>query len=292
MTQMKSLSSMVDVALSIEKLRVAAKLRMGHLARQKKRDPETEELHRHLEELEKYVDGRVADLIQSHPAYPWFSLIKGVGKENIAKVVALVDVEKAPTISSLWMFAGFAPSEGRTMKRVKGEKLRYNSRLRSMCWRLAISLKKSKAVFYDYYIGEKEKYERRFLSQGYRILPTPVGRWACLNCGTSFDKKRDVTPCCANPEIERKFKKEPAGIIWLAHLDMMALRKMIKLFLACLWLVWRKAEGLPIRAPYIIGEKDHTSLISPWEMVDREPEIVKKKEAAAVKAGKASAKKR
>lgn len=61
-------------------------------------------------------------------------------------------------------------------------------------------------------------------------------------------------------------------MLWLGHLDAMALRKMTKLFLSCLWLVWREAEGLPTRDPYPIERKGHTSLISPWEMVDREPE--------------------
>lgn len=96
-----------------------------------------------LAELEEHINDRIAYFIENHPAYPWFSLVKGVGKENIAKVIGLIDINKAPTISSLWMFAGLAPEAGRAMKRVKGEKLKYNSQLRSMAWRLANSLKDS-----------------------------------------------------------------------------------------------------------------------------------------------------
>jgi len=267
-----ALSAMVDASVAIERLRVASQIREAHLKRHNRADRETEEMSRRLAELEDYVNGRIAELIETHPAYPWFSLVKGVGRENIAKVIGLIDITKAPTISSLWKFAGLAPEDGKAMKRVKGQKLTYNSQLRSMVWRLASSLRRAKGGFYDYYIREKDSYTQRFTEQGYKILPTPSGVYACLNCGASWAKKREITPCCARPEIGKKTREEPPGVVWLGHLDAMALRKMSKLFLACLWLVWRKAEGLPIREPYSIGRQGHTKLISPWEMIDREPE--------------------
>ena len=274
-----SLSTLVDASIAIEKLRVAAQVRQSHLRKRNKADPETEDLCLKLAELEDYVNGRIAELIEDHPAYSWFSLVKGVGRENIAKVIGLIDITKAPTISSLWMFAGFAPKDGRAMKREKGKKLPYNSQLRSMVWRLANSLRIAKGNFYDYYIREKEKYTERFTGQGCKILPTPSGVWACLNCGASWAKKREITPCCAEPEIGKKTRQEPPGVIWLGHLDAMALRKMAKLFLACLWLVWREAENLPTRDPYAIERQGHTSLISPFEMVDREPEEREERES-------------
>ena len=270
MTNTRPLTHMVDAAVAVEKLRVASEVRQSHLARQGKQDPETDELHRRLKDLEEFVDSRVADLIQSHPAYPWFSRVKGVGGENIAKVVAPVDIERAKTISALWKFAGFAVEDGSAPRRVKGAgKLSYNSQLRSMCWRLASSLKRVKGKFYEYYIQEKEKYSERFLSQGLKILTTPSGRWVCSNCGASWAKQRDIGPCCDSPSIEKKLRQEPPGVIWVGHLDAMAVRKMVKLFLACLWLVWREAEGLPTRSPYAIEKQGHSTLISPWGMVDR-----------------------
>jgi len=264
------LPTLVDAALAIEKLRVSSKVRQSHLARQGKDDPETNELHRRLKDLEDYIDDRVSDLIETHPAYPWFSRIKGVGGENIAKVVAPIDIGKANTISALWKFAGFSVEDGTAPRRVKGGgKLSYNSQLRSMCWRLAGSLKRAGGKFYEYYIQEKDKYTERFVNQDYKILPTPRGRWVCLNCGATWNKRRDITPCCANQQIEKKLREEPPGVIWLGHVDAMAVRKMIKLFLACLWLVWREAEGLSIRAPYALEKSRHTSIISPWEMTDK-----------------------
>ncbi|MBA7707796.1 hypothetical protein ES703_116679 [subsurface metagenome] len=270
-TKLASLTHMVNAALAVERLRVASEVRQSHLVKQNIHDTETEELYQRLRDLEDYIDGKVVDLIKAHPAYPWFSRVKGVGGENIGKVVAPIDIEKPNTISALWKFTGFSVEDGTAPRRVKGGgKLSYNSQLRSMCWRLASSLKRTKGKFYEYYIKEKEKYQERFLSQGCKILATPRGKWVCSNCGASWEKQRDITPCCDSPQIEKKLRQEPPGVIWAGHLDAMAVRKMIKLFLACLWLVWREAEGLPVSKPYAIDRLGHSQLISPWEMVDRE----------------------
>lgn len=271
----RSLTHMVDAAVAVERMRVASEVRQTHLAKQNRGDPETDELYRRLRELEDFVDGRVAQLFESHPAYPWFSCIKGVGSENIAKVVGPIDIEKAHTISGLWKFAGFSVEDGHAPRRVRGGgKLAYNSQLRSMCWRLATNLIRARGKFYDYYFKEKDKYKQRFENQGYKILATPRGKWGCLNCGAIWDRQRDITSCCANQEIEKKLREEPPGVIWKGHLDMMAMRKMIKLFLACLWLVWREAEGLPITKPYAIDRLGHNSYIDPWEMIDK-PSVVR-----------------
>lgn len=273
MREQKSLNALVDAALTVERLRVGARLRQVHLAKKGNIDPETDGLLVQLEELENYIDGRVGEIIEVHPAYPWFSLVKGIGRENIAKVVGLVDITKAHTISSLWMFAGLAPDEsGRAMKRTKGQKLQYNSQLRSMCWRLGSSLKRSTGKYYNYYIKEKEKYAKRFEGEGKRILATPTGRWVCSNCGQFWTKKTDIIDCCDNQTIVKKTKEEPGGVVWKGHLDMMAMRKMIKLFLAHLWLTWREGEGLPISKPYVSDKLGHKHVISPWAMTDKEAE--------------------
>lgn len=245
---MDTLSAMVDASLVIEKLRVASQVRQSHLGLQGRQDPETAELYRRINDLEEYVDGRVAILIAGHPAYNWFSKVKGIGKENIGKVVAPIDIDRAGTISSLWAFAGFAPDPetGKAMRRVKGGgKLTYNSQLRSMCWRLGSSLLRAKGKFYQYYNHQKDRYTEQFTNRGIRIVPA-----------TSLPKKDGK-------------RYEPEDIISEGHLHNMAMRKMIKLFLGCLWLTWREAEGLPLTEPYAIGILGHDSFIKPWEMTDK-----------------------
>lgn len=242
---MDRLTVLVDATLAIEKQRVASEVRQSHLALQGRSDPETDELHRRIKDLEEYIDGRIADLLKAHPAYPWFSKVKGIGKENIGKVVGQVDIERATTISALWKFAGFSVENGKAPKRTKGEKLSYNSQLRSMCWRLGSSLLRARGKFYDYYLAQKAAYVQRYENQG-----------------------RAIVPATALPKIEGK-KQETDSIISEGHVHNQALRKMIKLFLACLWLTWREAEGLPVTKPYAIDKLGHDSFIDPWEMVDR-----------------------
>lgn len=62
---------------------------------------------------------------------------------------------------------------------------------------------------------------------------------------------------------------KPGQYMSQMHVHRMAFRKMIKLFLSHLWEVWRTKEGLPVRPPYVFEHKGHTTLIDPWEMVDR-----------------------
>lgn len=251
--QLASLTTLVDAALAIEKLRVSSEVRQRHLARQGKKDPETDELHEHLKDLEDFVDDRVAHLIQIHPAYPWFSRVKGIGQENIGKVVAPIDIKKANTISAVWKFAGFSVEEGVAPKRRRGGgKLEYNSQLRSMCWRLGSSLLRAKGKFYDYYLKEKDKYYQKYENQGVKIVRA-----------TGLPKKDGK-------------RYEPDNMIAEGHIHNMALRKAIKLFLACLWLVWREAEGLPVTKPYAIGVLTHQSFIEPWEMVDKPEKDIKR----------------
>jgi len=248
------------------------------LGRHQYQDEQIDTIYAHLVGLEAYVDGEIAKKIEDHPAWPWFSRVKGVGDENIAKIVGLLDISKAPHPSSFCMYAGFAPDEdGKSMKRVKGEKVRYNQQLRSMCWRLSVGLKMAQGVFYDYYIKEKEKYLGRFANQGIKVLPTPAGKYVCANCGESFTKKPGIADCCNNQKISKVVREEPAGVMWLGHVDNMAVRKMIKLFLICLHIEWAIAVGLPAPTPYPIGQLGHSHIITPEEMTDRPPRKKKNK---------------
>jgi len=292
------LPSLVNTKLAIQKQRVASEVRQTHLAKQGKRDAETDEVHRRLENLEDYVDGRIAEHIERHPAYPWFSRVKGAGNEVMGNVVGLIDIEKANTISSLWKFAGRAPEDGKAPKRQKGKKLSYNSQLRTMTWRLAVSILKaglrqkcaecghlfgsrheecpkcsstefSQVAVSKYaacYLKEKGKYYERFTNQGNKIMPAPQGR-VCPECGQEVKKK--ATKYCPVCGMRLTKKEEPKGVIWEGHLDNLARVKMIKLFLAHLWLTWREAEGLPVSKPYAIDIQRHSSFIGPWEMCDR-----------------------
>jgi hypothetical protein len=281
---MSTLSYLVNSTLAIEKQRVASQVRLSHLKLNNKSDPDTEAVHQKLVEVEEFIDGRIADHLKVHPAYPWFSRVKGIGLENIGKIIGLVRVEPedylkcneckgevpanlykpddlcptcktghlkeppwADTISSLWMFAGLGvDKDGKAPKRKAGEKLGYNSQLRSMCWRVGSSLLKAKGKFYEYYLSQKDRLTIRLRNEGIKIVPA-----------TQL------------PKVDGK-KQEDAEHISEGHVHNMALRKMIKLFTACLWLEWRKGLNLPVTKPYAIDILKHNSFIDPQNMVDKD----------------------
>lgn len=175
----KPLNALVDAYLKIEGVRISLQIRQTHLAKRGRQDPETDALLIQLLNVEHYLDDRITELVKAHPAYTWFSRVMGIGTENIAKIIGLVDIEKAPTISALRKFAGYAPGKkcsvcgaildddevadhmlirdpkskalkcanatftATAAKKVKGEKLSYNAELRTMCWRLGVGLLKA-----------------------------------------------------------------------------------------------------------------------------------------------------
>lgn len=264
---MDTLSALVDATLAVEKIRVRTQVRQSHLKLQDRNDPETDALAERLTDIEGYIDGRIASILKTHPAYGWFSQVKGIGKENIGKVVGQVRVKPekgtdkegnvielpyADSISALWKFCGFSVENGVAPKRAKGEKLSYNSQLRSMCWRLGSCLLRAQGKFYEYYLSQKERYKQSYVNRGWQIIPA-----------TSLPLKDG-----------KRYESE--GIISEGHVHNQALRKMIKLFLACLWLEWREAEGLPVTEPYAIGKLGHNSMIRPAEMVDKKARTRKK----------------
>jgi len=321
-----TLPFLVDSMLNIEKTRVRTQVRSSHLKLRQEVDPRTEQVLDLLRVAEEKIDKWVAEELKYHPAYPWFSRIKGIGNENIAKVIGFIDIKKARTISSLWKFAGMdvVHSEvsrekqlteindsieglrkkledlqkksmkkaeeisadgtrmtpivigeliadigsklesditpvirGRAPRREKGEKLTFNSELRVMCFRLAGSFLKAQGKYAEFYYKEKKKLISRYENEGKKIIPTL--------------------------ELTKKNGKffEPVGVISENHVHMQAMRKMIKLFLSHLWIVWRKAEKLPITEPYAYSVLGHTrhDYITPEDMIEK-PEkklTVKKK---------------
>lgn len=294
---MDTLSRLEDSKRAVERETTRLRIRLSHLKLQNRTDEETTKVLEKLILVEDYIDGRVAEIIKHHPAYPWFSKVKGVGPENIAKCLGpirikpeqgyrkneagkleLVDLPFANTISAVWSFSGYAPGDdGKAMKPKEGEVLHYNKELRSLWWRLGSSILKASlrhkcskcsqligqtsiaahkckhaefttvatSAFARYYLQQKANYIEQYLNRGWKIVPA-----------TELPKKDGK-------------KYEPADMISEGHIHNRALRKMIKLFQGCLFLVWREAEGLPATKPYAIDKLGHNSMIKPWEMVDK-----------------------
>lgn len=223
---------------------------------------------RHAEE-EGDLKKNMMEALQGHPAFPWLEQVRGIGPTLACKILARLDVHKAPHASSFFAYCGLAT--------VPGEKYRCETCGLVRGWpagykvtgvHLALGTQKSCSGSLEKVAGPED---------GIRAAqPKPVkGKEASYDqyakkimylVGTSFLK--------AGGPFERFYRKKRAMLErerqgWAdGRKHLTALRATEKLFLGCLWAVWREAEGLPVTDPYPIAELGHKNPVDPWDMVE------------------------
>lgn len=295
-----SLVMLADAAMGAEKVRVAAQVRLAHLAKRQRTCPDTEELLERAQDFENWVDKKLAKKTKTHPASHWFTQVKGTGGELIGKVIGNIEafgryyevgdpmipkevnrpavlvgededakemvwvegIERLLTPSKLRKYAGLVPG----MKREAGKKLPYNKDLKMVLWRLAGSFLKAQGEYSRFYYDYKERLIARLKEEGVKVIPTPSGRY-CVKCDEEVHKR--AARFCPECGEKLSLKNEPDGVKYEGHIHMMAMRRMIQLFLDHLWVVWREGMGLSLREPYPIEYLGHKTIISLWDMVDK-----------------------
>lgn len=207
-------------------------LRIQSLSRTVAKDVELSEtdkryfdnLGKSLKKLEKDALAELAEDLECFQIYStWLKNVRGVGPTMASVLLSEFDIYKATTVSKLWAFAGLSVVNGSAPKPVTGEKLKYNSWLRSkLVGVLADSFIKSKSPYAEFYNNAKNRYTNR------------------EKCNLPKDKHG----------------KKTSKVTWLknectkGHVNSMAKRYMIKMFLKDLYLKWREVENLPIRPLY------------------------------------------
>jgi hypothetical protein len=83
--------------------------------------------------LEEELDADILEMVQQYEIYEHVSAVKGIGPTIAAKLIAMIDIDRAPHVSSLWRYSGLAVTNGKSDRPVKGEKLAYNKRLKTVC---------------------------------------------------------------------------------------------------------------------------------------------------------------
>lgn len=210
-------------------------------------DENRAEIHRHYEEalsqLEKSITKQVKDEIQSHPVWHWATQIRGVGETSLASVVGYIDIERADTISALWRYAGYGVQlvECPTCH---GD----DSPETCECAGAGVVGRRERPTK-----GEKLHYNARLKTMVWRLIDIQV---------KLRGPYRDVYDMA-------KFSYTNTRPSWTkGHIEAASRRKAAKMFLSHLWMVWREAEGLPTRVPYIEehGEGQH-DIIGPHQFL-------------------------
>lgn len=112
-----------------------------------------------FDELETAADKDISALVENMPIVAAMTEVRGVGKLLAAKVVAMIDIERAGTVSALWRYAGYGVKDGERERPVKGEKLHYNLRLKTTCYLVGSSFLRSNSPYRAVYDESKEYYQ-------------------------------------------------------------------------------------------------------------------------------------
>lgn len=114
--------------------------------------------HNRFDELETELDQDVKTAVKDEPMYELLKEVRGIGPLISAKLLAMIDIERANTVSALWRYAGYAVFDGKIERPVKGEALHYNKRLKTTMYLVATSFFKSSSPYRAIYDLWKVKY--------------------------------------------------------------------------------------------------------------------------------------
>jgi hypothetical protein len=150
---------------TLQKARIAFGNRVGAGERETDAvDPETikrlADWEMKFEKLEEEAEGEICELVKEWPIVQQMYQVRGIGLTLAAKVVAMVDIEKADTVSALWRYAGYAVIDGQREYPKKGEKLAYNKRLKCTLYLVGTSFLRSGSPYRKIYDKAKERYSQ------------------------------------------------------------------------------------------------------------------------------------
>lgn len=150
-------------------------------------------------------------------------------------VPTLRGIAAFPTVSKYWAWWGLHVVDGRAPRRRRGDRINWSPKMRTLAWKIGKQFVMQGRRYRDIYLG----YKRRLL----RERPTPRDCPRYEECKKAL--KRREEPACRG------------------HIEAMARRYAVKMFLSHLWEKWRRLEGLPVRGPYALERLGHTTKVEP-----------------------------
>lgn len=204
-------------------------------------------LHTQDETLEGQIKGALGRYASAHPVGEWAQSICGIGPVIAAGLLANVDMRRAPTVGSIWKFAGL---DGTPRKMEKGVKLAHSRPFKTLCaFKIGESFVKVQSnkndIYGKIYAERKQKEIERneqglFADQAAKVLETKrIGK------------------------TTEAYKAYSQGKLPPAHIHARARRFAVKLFLSHLHEVWHwHVFGEEAPKPYAFSHLGHAHLIS------------------------------
>lgn len=220
-------------------------------------------------EAEQELRRAMNTALAAHAAWPWLSRVKGIGATLAAKLLARLDVHRAPHPSSFWSYCGLATVPGIEYRcRVCGLRASYPVRYKV---KLAHNRPDTKSQCTGELLPARGPEHNVRVAQpkpasGEKASYDQYAKKVCYLIGVSFIRSNSAYGEFYRRERAR-LEVERRG--WTAgRIHYAALRKTEKLFLAHLWVVWRRAVGASVETPYaqaVLGREDY---IPPEAMVE------------------------
>lgn len=215
-TDYESLAFAGRIRMFTEKARIACQ---NH-QQQKPDDELANEIMGLVLQQEAIVEHAMQEFMRTNQVWlTWAQHVRDLGPMGLSALMSRCDIYRLETISQMWAHLGFAPGQ----RLVRGEKATFDVMGRVLAYRVGqrfIRTRKPGKFNPEYY--KRKEYEiARIKAAGGSVKPGKRGG-------------PDIDP----PDMS-------AG-----QVNARSMRYMIKIFLACLWLVWRQAEGLAVREPY------------------------------------------
>jgi len=217
--------------------------------------------------LEKTIDGDIATIVKLEPIYEEMSQIRGIGPMLAAKIIAMVDIEEADSVSALWRYSGYgvgkywedeegkivAPQVG--MKWIKRDELKDEVLVREAEEKVLVRIVVNPKPEWKLVEVRDRPIEGWLLAYNKRLKTTLyLVAQSFLKCGSPyrlfFDNAK-LHYTVTHPEWKP------------AHTRDASMRKMTKMFTSHMWLRWRLLEGLPTRQPYAHEKLGHETYYAP-----------------------------
>ena len=225
--------------------------------------------HNRLYETEKMIYKRLDEWSKDHPFRKEFlNKVRGIGPVLASGIIAWYCTPRTFVIRGVTKY----DPETRTII-VKGKKIREKRVLPEYI----------KVLEYN----EKERYLKVYKPEPFRVAKNPSQIWKysgldphqvrkkgkkldydpelksfCWKIGNSFIKFK----CFGRKLYEESFKyvRNRSPDWTTKHCINWALRRVVKIFLACCWTKWREMNGLPVTEPYPISILGHSEIIT-WK---------------------------
>jgi len=234
----------------------------------------------------------------------WLIKVKGIGPRLASLLVGDIgDISRFDNVAKLWAYCGYrvlhdvtmldgtihkdlhrvlnegettklwtAPHEtitvttrdiekvsGHGVRHTKGQVSNWNARLKVTCWKVGQSFIKVGGYYRSEYDTYRRYLEDRQVSRGYTIYRQEEDSGVYIPY-----RWPGKTPPPPPPKPIRKRPEWTAG-----RIHNMAIRRVVKLFLAHLWEAWRDCENLTTRPPYLAqyGDGLPTGTPSAWDIL-------------------------